>query len=90
MSKSIVASIRSAIARRTIRSLHTSEVHSETKRRNRIIFDNITQKNIGNSMSKIMIPNTFEHAPYSDGVDLDSVQLPDDDDPLMHDGTDFF
>ena len=38
-------------------------------------------------MVKPTNPNAREHVTYSDGVDLDSVKLPEDNDPVMPDGT---
>ena len=52
-----------------------------------IIFDDIIDKMLVNSMVKPTNPNTREHVPYSYGVDPDSVKLPEDDDPVMPDGT---
>ena len=41
-------------------------------------------------MSKTMPSDAFDTITYSDSVDPDSFQLPDDNDPAMPDRTDFF
>ena len=78
------------VTSRTTQSLHTSEIHSETEKRKRRIFDDMTQKKLGDSMSKPKTPDTPDHDPYSTSVNPDSIQFPDDDDLVMHDGTTIF
>ena len=72
---------------RTVRSLRILELHSETEKRKRRIFDDAILKNLGDSVVKPTNSNAREHVPYSDGVDPDSVKLPEDNDPVMPDGT---
>ena len=43
-----------------------------------------------NSVVKPTNPNAREHVPYSDGVDPDSVKIPEENGPVMPDGTDAF
>ena len=69
MSQSIVASSGCVITRRTARSLRTSELHSETEKRKRRIFDNIMLEKLGDSVVKPTTLNSREYVPYSDGVD---------------------
>ena len=77
-SQSIVASSSYVICRRTVRSLRTSEPHSETEKRKRIIFDNVMPKKLGDPVFKPTYPNAREHVPYSDGAAPDSVKLPEE------------
>ena len=90
MSQSVLVASGSVITRRTIRSLRNSEIHSETEKRKRKIFDDIILKKLGDSMSRPTKPNPPDHIPYSDGVDPDSVELPEDNDPVGPDGTAVF
>ena len=89
MSQSIVTSKGHVITRRTVPLLRTSELHSETEKRKRRIFDDIMQKNFGNQISKPMIPRAPEHASYPDCIDPHSDQLLDDNDHVMPDRTVF-
>ena len=72
---------------RTVRSLRTSELHSETEKRKRRIFDDIMLKKLGDSVVKPTHPNAREHVSCSDSVDKDSVKLPENDDTVMPDCT---
>ena len=87
MSQSIVSSSGYVITRRTVRLLRTSELHSETEKRKRRIFDDVMLEKLGDSMVKPANPNACEHVPYSDSIDTDFVKLPEDNDPVMPDGT---
>ena len=73
---------------RTVRSLRTSELHSETDNRKRITFDDFILKKLGHLVAILTSPKARDHAPYSDGDDLDSVQLLDNNDPTIPDSTD--
>ena len=90
MSQSVLVASGAVITRRTIRPLRNSEIHSETEKRKRKIFDDIILKKLGDSMSKPTKPSPPDHIPYSDGVDPDSVELPEDNDPVGPDGTAVF
>ena len=90
MSQSIVASRCCVITRRTVRSLRTSELHSETEKRKRRIFDDIMLEKLGDSVVKSANANAREHVPFSDGVDPDSVKLPEDNGPVIPAGTSAF
>ena len=87
MSLSIVASSGCIITRRTVRLLRTSELHSENEKSGRRIFDNIMLEKLGDYVAKPTNSNDHEHVPYSEGVDVDSVKLPTNDDPVMPNGT---
>ena len=87
MSQSIVASSGCVITHRTFRSLRISELHSETEKRKLMIFDDIILKKLGDSVAKPTNSNARECVPYSYGVELDSIKLPEDNDPVMPDGT---
>ena len=74
----------------TLRSLRTSELHSETENRKRRKFEEIILNKLGDSISentKLYYP---DHVLCSDSVDLDYAQFSDDNDPIITDGTDFF
>ena len=87
MAHSIVTSSGYVITCRTVRYVCTSEVHSETEKRKQRIFDDIIIQKLGNSVEKTTKHVAPDHVPYSDSVDPDSVQLPDDNDPIIIDGT---
>ena len=87
MSQSIVASNGYLITRQTMRSLYTSELHSESKKRKLRKFDHIIQKNLNDSVSKTTTPDAPDHVLYSDSVDLDSIQFTNDNVPVMSDRT---
>ena len=87
MSQSIVVSRGYAITRHPVRSLRTSDLHSETEKRKRRIFDNIILKKLSDSVAKPINANVRDHVPYFAGVDPDYVKLPEDNDPVMPDGT---
>ena len=72
---------------RTIRSLQNSELHSETEKRKRRIFNDIILKKLSDSMSRPTKPDPPEHNSYSDGIDPDSVKLPADNGPVNPDST---
>ena len=44
-------------------------------------------KRLGDSMAKSTNANARDYVPYSDGVDPDSVKLPENNGPVMPDGT---
>ena len=90
MAQSVVTSKGTVITRRTLRKLRTDEIHSETEKRKRSIFDDVILKKLGDSMSQPTNSQASDHVPYSDDVDPDSVQLPEDNDPVMPDGTAVF
>ena len=87
ISQSIVVSSGHVITRRTFRSLRTSELHSETEKRKRRIFDDVILKKLGDYVAKPTNSNARNHVPYSDGVDPDSVKLHEDNGHGMPDGT---
>ena len=89
MLKYIVASSSCAITCRAIQLLRSSELHSETEKRKRIMFDDIILKNLGNCVSKPTTTDAPDHVLYSDGVDPCSIQFPNVNDPIMHDSTAF-
>ena len=54
------------------------------------MFDNIILQELGDSLAKSKKPDAPDHVLYSDGINLDSFQLFNDNDPVMQDGTDVF
>ena len=75
MSQSIVASSDYIITRRTFRSLHISEIYSETEKRKRRIFDDVILNKIGHSVAKPTTSNTLACVHYFHGVDPNYVKL---------------
>ena len=76
--------------RRTVTSILTSELHSETGKRNRRILYDLIHNNLGYSETISAVPKAREYVPYSDGVDPYSTQFPNDNNPIMPDSTAFF
>ena len=83
MSQSIVSSSAQAITRRIIRSFRTSKLYSETEKKKWIMFGNGILKSLGDSVAKPTKQFAPDHTHYSDSVDADSIQLPEDNDPFM-------
>ena len=90
MSQSIVASSGHAIIHRTVRSLLTSELHSETEKRKRIVFDDVILKKLGDSVAKSTKTDARENFLYCNVVDPGSIKLPEGNDYFMPDGTTTF
>ena len=90
ISQSIVASRGHIIIRRTVRSIQTSKLHSETEKRKRIILDEIILKKLGELATIPISPADLDHVLYYDGVKPDIFQLPEDNDLLMPYGATFF
>ena len=90
MPQSIVTSSGHAMNLQTVRSLRTSELHSEHEKKEQRTFHDIILNKLGDYCSKLTAPDAPDHVPYSNGVDQDSTQMPDDDNPIMPDGTIIF
>ena len=90
MSYSIDSWSNHVIVCRTIQFLRTLELHSETEKRKLRKFEYIILQNLGDSVDTSVKRDAPTYIPYSDCVDPDSVQFPDDDDPFMPDGTAIF
>ena len=54
------------------------------------MFDYVIQKKLSDLVTKPTSTNDRENVPYSDDVDPDHSQLPEDDDPVMPDSTAVF
>ena len=85
MSQYITDSRGYSSTRQTVRSLRTSELHSETENSKRRICDDVILKKFGYSVAKPTKPYTREHVPYYDGVNTCHAKLPEDDDPAIPD-----
>ena len=90
MAQAVLVASGKVIPRRTLRKLNKAEIHSETEKRKRAIFDDIILKKLGDSVRKPEKPIRGNFVPYADEVDPDPVQLPDDNDPIDTDGTSVF
>ena len=51
------------------------------------MYDNVILHKLGDSVANPTKLDAPDHVSYSDSVDLDSVQFPDDNYPLALDGT---
>ena len=91
MSQAVLTSKGTVIPRRTLRKLRKEEIHSESEKRKRALFNDIIAMKLGDSMTKATaLPPPSEHVPYSDGVEPESVKLPEDNDPLDNEGRSVF
>ena len=90
MAQAILTSKGTIIPRRSLRKLLVSELHSESEKRKRQLYDDIIRKKLGDSMTLPKKPLSTEYIPYSDGVEPDPLHLPSDDDPVDTDGTSVF
>ena len=87
MAQNILTSKGKIIPRRTLRRLRPDEIHSESEKSKRSIFTSIIKQKLGDSMTKPPKPLAPDHVPYSDECDPDPIHLPDDNDPVLPDGT---
>ncbi len=92
MAQNVLTSTGKVIPRRTLRKLKPDELHSESEKRKRRWFDEIIQQKLGDSInfppSRDTVKKEFE--PYSDDDDPDSVELPEENDPVNAEGTAVF
>ena len=51
------------------------------------LFDLFAHQNFTLKLSKPTAHNARENVPYSDGIELDSVRFPEDNDPIIPEGT---
>ena len=87
MAQAILNSNARVITRRTIRRLTTAERHSESEKTKRGTFDAIIEQRLGDSMKA---PENPDNMPYSDDVEPDLIEIPDDEDPVDEKGTAIF
>ena len=90
MAQAVLTSKGTVIPRRTLRKLDISEIHSETEKRKRQLFDDVIREKLGDAMAIPKNPLPTPFVPYTDEVEPTSLQLPDDNDPLDSDGTTAF
>ena len=90
MSQSILNLKGSIITRRTLRKLRNDEIHSESEKRKRSLFDDQILRKLGDSISKPAKPSPSDHVPYYSEDEPNSLQLPDDNDPVDKDGRALF
>ena len=90
MAQGVLTSKGTIVPRRTIRKLNTSELHSETEKRKRQLFDDVIRKKLGDAIQQPTRPLPRDFVPYSDGVEPTPLQLPDENDPIDSDGTSAF
>ena len=89
MAQAVLVASSKVIPRQTLRRLSIAELNSEVKKRKRSIFDDNILKKLGYFIRAPDKP-IKDYVPYSDDVDPDSVNLPDDNDPINKDGTSVF
>ena len=87
MAQSMMNEKARVIPLRTIRKLPKDEIFSETKKRRCIIFEDLIQKRLGDSMAQPEKHITTEYEPYSGDIEPASVQLPEDNYLVDTDGT---
>ena len=90
MAQSVLTSKGTVITRRTMRRLKTAELHSESEKKKRAVFDALIDKKLGNSMAFPSKPDPKSFIPYSDDSDGEPELLPEDNDPLDKDGSAMF
>ena len=90
MAQAILTSQGTVIPRRTIRKLNKAELHDETEKRKRQLFDDLIRSKLGDSMSLPTDPIDTTYTPYGDDTEPASVQLPEDNDPIDTNGTAIF
>ena len=81
MAQAVIVASSKVIPRRTLRRLSIAELNSEAEKRKGFIFDNIILKKLGYSICEPEKP-IKDYVQYSDDVEPDSVNLPDDNDPI--------
>lgn len=83
MAQAVLTSKGTVIPRRTLRRLLVSELHSNSEKKKRSIFDDIIRSKLGDSMKMPPKPDPNEqYTPYSDDCEAELLNLPDDNDPV--------
>ena len=90
MSQSILTNKGTVVTRRTIRKLRAEEIHSESEKRKRSIFDNFILHKLGDSISKPVKYKPSDHVKYFDEDEPNSLHLPNDNDPVDDRGVSIF
>ena len=90
MAQAVLTGKGTIVPRRTIRKLTTPELHSETEKRKRQLFDDLIRKKLGDSVKYPTRPLPRNFVPYSDNIEPNSLQLPEENDPIDSDGTSAF
>ena len=90
MTQAVLSFKGTIVLRRTLRHLTSSEIHSESERRKRSIFDDAIKAKLGDSMVKSTMLPPSTYVPYSDG-NLDPHALHEiDEDPVHTNGSTAF
>ena len=89
MAQAVLVASSKVIPCRTLQRLSIAELNSEAEKRKRSILDDIILKKLGVSIRAPEKP-IKDYVPYYDDVDPDSVNLPDDNDPINMDVTSVF
>ena len=84
MAQAILNSSGKVITRRSLRRLTVTERHSDSERSKRRTFDESIKEKLGDSVSS---PSNPDNVPYSDEIESDLADIPNDEDPLDEDGT---
>lgn len=91
MAQAVLTSKGTIIPRRSLRKLLVSELHAESEKRERQLYDDIVRKKLGDSIALPKKPLSTEYIPYSDDVEPNHpLHLPSDDDPVDSDRTSVF
>ena len=78
MTQHVVTSRETVVLRRSLRPLKVEELHSETEKRKRAIFDDIIRKKLGDPIFTPPSLPAQDFVPYSDG-ELDPPLILDED-----------
>ena len=91
MSQAVLTSKGTAVPRRKLQKLWPTELHSETDKGKRSIFDDIILKKLGDSMlTPTNPPDAMGHVPYEDGIEPEHIKFPQGNDPVDSDGKSVF
>ena len=90
MAQAVLNGNGKVVPRRTLRRITTAELHSDTEKQKRKLFDHLILAKLGPSISFPPKPLPPNHVPYSDDCEPDLISLPDDNDPVASDVTAVF
>ena len=82
MAQAVVTFKSTAVPRRTLRKLTSSELHNETEKAKRHKIDEKIKATFGDSISFSPKPKAPDFIPHYDEVELDPLQLTENNDPV--------
>ena len=90
MAQAILTSKGTIVPRRSMRKLTHGELHSDSEKKKRNLFDSIIVKKLGDSMHRPESSSFPEWTPYEDDDNFSSLHIPDDQDPVDEKGSTAF